>query len=117
MNLADIEVSIHEAIDAGDPDTIEMYAAHAAESLAELGELLCAAIIGTDHRAWHSVMALAHQKSPALADALEAIEQHCDRQRASFIEARARNLADAAEHNAQCLAELQAELNGEVCDG
>lgn len=113
MTLSEIEISIHESIDAGDADTLEMYSAHCAEHLNELAEMLCLAIIGTDHRAWASVMALASQKSPALADALESIEQHIDRSRAGFIEARARNLADAAEHNAQCLAELQSELNGE----
>lgn len=113
MNLAEIEYSVHEALDAGDPDTLEMFAAHCAENLAELGEVLCAAIIGTDHRAWASVMAVAAQKSPGLADALESIEAHIDRRRASFIESRARNIADAAEHDMQCLAELQAELNGE----
>lgn len=114
MTLADIEVSIHEAIDGGDPDTVEYYAAHCAESLNELGELLCAAIIGTDFRAWASVMAVAAQKSPALADAFESIEAHIDRQRASFIEARARNIADAAEHSMQMLTELNTELSGMV---
>lgn len=111
MNLAEIESSVHEAIDAGDPDTIEMYAEHVAESMNPLVEALCLAIIGMDFRAWASVMAVAAQKSTALADALESIEAHCDRQRASFIEARARNLADAAEHHAQMLAELNGELN------
>lgn len=111
MTLSDIESSVHEAIDAGDPVTLELYAERCAESLNELGELLCAAIIGTDHRAWASVMAAAAQKAPALADALEAVEQHCDRSRAAFIELRALKLADAAEHDKQMLAELQSELN------
>lgn len=114
MTLNDIESSAHEAIDAGNPETLGLYAEHCAESLNELGEMLCLAIISTDHRAWASVMAVAAQTSPALADSLESIEQHIDRQRAAFIEKRARNLADAAEHNAQCLAELQAELNRET---
>lgn len=111
MHLAKIEQSLHEAIDAGDTDTLEYYAEHVAESMNPLTEALCLAIIGTDYIAWASVMAVASQKAPALADALESIERHIDRQRAVFIEARARNIADAAEHDAQCLAELQAELN------
>lgn len=111
MNLAEIESSVHEAIDAGDPDTLEMYSVHCAEKLNELGEILCAAIIATDYLSWASTVAVASQKSPALAEALEAIEQHCDRSRAAFIEARARNLADAEEHNSQMLAELNDELN------
>lgn len=111
MNLAEIEISVHEAIDAGDTDTLEHYAEHVAESMNPLVEALCLAIIGMDFRAWASVMAVAAQKSPGLADALEAVERHVDKQRASFIEVRARNLDDAAEHHAQCLAELQAELN------
>lgn len=113
MTLSDIESSIHESIDSGDSDTLEMYAAHAAESLNELGELLCLAIISTNHVDWSDIISVAKRREPALADALEAIEQHIDRKRASFIESRARNIADAAEHNAQCSAELQAELNGE----
>lgn len=111
MNMAEIETSVHEAIDAGDADTLEYYAEHAAESMNPLTEALCLAIIGMDFRAWERVMALTDQWDPALADALKAIEAHIDRQRAGFIESRARSLADAAEHNAQCLAELQAELN------
>lgn len=111
MSLAEIEQSLHEAIDAGDTDTLEHYAEHVAESMNPLVEALCLAIIGMDFRAWASVMAMAAQKSPALADALEAVEQHVDRQRASFIEKRARNIADASEHDAQMLAELNSELN------
>lgn len=111
MTLADIESSIHESIDSGDPDTLEHYAEHVAESMNPLTEALCLAIIGTDYSAWASVMAVASQKAPALADALESIERHIDRQRASFIEARARNIADAAEHDAQMLAQMNAELN------
>lgn len=111
MTLSEIEATVHESLDAGDPETLELYAEHAAESLAELGEILCAAITATDYRAWASVLVVAEQKSPGLADALEAVAQHVDRQRAAFIEKRARSLADEAEHNAQCLAELNAELN------
>ena len=111
MNLAEIEQSVHGSIDAGDPTTLALYAEHAAETMTPLVEALCLAIIRTDFRAWASVMAVAAQKSPALADALESIERHIDKQRASFIEARASKLSDEAEHNAQCLAELQAELN------
>lgn len=114
MTLADIESSIHESIDSGDPDTLEHYAEHVAESMNPLTEALCLAIIGTNYGAWTSVMAVAAQKAPAMADALESIEEHIDRQRASFIEARARSIADAAEHNAQLLAELNAELNREA---
>lgn len=113
MHLAKIEQSLHEAIDAGDTDTLEHYVEHVAESMNPLTEALCLAIIGMDFRAWERVMALTDQWDPALADALKAIEAHIDRQRASFIESRARNISDAAEHNAQCLAELQEELNGE----
>lgn len=111
MSLAEIEQSLHEAIDAGDTDTLEHYAEHVAESMNPLTEALCLAIIGSDYSAWTSVMAVAAQKAPALADALESIDAHIDRQRASFIEARARNIADAAEHNSQMLAELNDELN------
>lgn len=111
MNLAKIEQSLHEAIDAGDTDTLEHYAEHVAESMNPLTEALCLAIIGTDYSAWNAVLTVLSQKLPDLADALKAIEAHIDRQRASFIESRARNIADAAEHDAQCLAELQAELN------
>lgn len=111
MNLAKIEQSLHEAIDAGDTDTLEHYAEHVAESMNPLTEALCLAIIGMDFRAWASVMAVAAQKAPALADALESIEKHIDKQRAAFIERRSRRLSDEAEHNAQMLAELQAELN------
>lgn len=112
MKLGEIETSVHESIDSGDPETLEMYAANCAESMNELSELLCAAIIGTDHRDWASLLAVASQKAPALADALESIEQHIDRNRAAFIESRARNIQDVADHNAICLAELQAGLNG-----
>ena len=111
MTLAEIEQSVHEALDAGDHDTLALYAEHAAESMNPLVEALCLAVIGTDYRAWSSVMAVASQKAPALADSLESIERHIDRNRAAFIESRASKLADEAEHNAQCLAELQAELN------
>ena len=104
MNLAEIEQSVHESIDAGDPDTLDLYAEHAAESMNPLVEALCLAIIRTDFRAWHSVMALTCQKSPALADALESIEAHIDKQRAAFTEARASKLADLSEHDAQMLA-------------
>lgn len=111
MTFADIESSLHEAIDNGDPDTLEYYAEHIVESMNPLAEALCLAIIGMDFRAWASVLAVAAQKSPALADALESIERHIDRQRAAFIESRANKLSDEAEHNAQMLAELNAELN------
>lgn len=111
MTLNEIETSVHEAIDAGDANTLEHYAEHVAESINPLTEALCLAIIGMDFRAWASVMAAASQKSPALADALESIERHIDRQRAAFIERRARRLSDEAEHNAQLLAELNAELS------
>lgn len=111
MTLSEIEQSVHESLDSDDPETLEMYASHCAESLNELSEMLCAAIIGTDHRAWASVMAVAAQKATKLADALESIEQHIDRNRAAFIESRASKLADLSEHDKQMLAELQAELN------
>lgn len=116
MHLTKIEQSLHEAIDAGDTDTLERYAEHAAESMNPLTEALCLAIIGTDYSAWVSVMAVAAQKAPALADALESIEKHINRQRAAFIESRALKLSDEAEHNAQLLAELNAELNRGACD-
>ena len=112
--LNQIERRLHESIDAGDPDTLELYAEHVAESMNPLTEALCLAIIETDRNAWVSVMAVAAQKSPKLADALEAIERHIDKQRAAFIESRARNIQDVAEHNSQCLAELQDELNRET---
>lgn len=111
MILSEIESSVHESIDACDPDTLALYAEHCAESMNPLVEALCAAIIGTDYHAWASLMAVASQKAPALADALESIEQHIDRNRAAFIESRARNLADLSEHDKQMLAQLQAELN------
>lgn len=111
MTLSDIEVSVHEALDAGDQDTLEMYAAHAAESLNDLGELLCLAIINSNHVDWSDIISVASRRDPGLAHALTVIEQHVDRDRAAFIEARARNIADAAEHDAQMLAELNAELN------
>ena len=111
MILSEIESSVHESIDAGDPDTLSLYAEHAAESANPLVEALCLAIIGTDHRAWSAVLAVASQRAPDLADSLESLERHIDRQRAAFIEARARNIQDVADHNAICLAELQAELN------
>jgi hypothetical protein len=111
MSLADIEQSIHEQLDSADPDTLALYAEHCTESMNPLVEALCLAIIRTDFRAWASVMALTCQKLPDLADALEAIERHIDKQRASFIESRASKLADEAEHNSQMLAELNAELN------
>lgn len=114
MMLSEIEQSLHESIDSGDPDTLALYAEHCAESMNPLVEALCLAIIGTDFRAWASVMAVAAQKSPSLADALEAIEAHIDKQRASFIESRASKLDDLSEHDKQCLAELQAELNRET---
>lgn len=112
MTLSDIETSVHESIDSGDPDTLEFYAVHCAEGLAELGELLCLSIINTNHVDWSDIISVAARREPALASALEAIEQHCDRQRAAFIEQRARNIQDVADHNAICLAELQAELDG-----
>lgn len=114
MTMSDIEQSVHESIDSGDPDTLALYAEHCADSMNPLVEALCLAIIRTDFRAWAFVMAVAAQKSPGLADALESIERHIDRQRASFIEQRARNIQDVADHNAICLAELQAELNRET---
>ena len=114
MTIADIESSVHEAIDAGDPDTLEFYASHCAESLNELGELLCLAIINTNHVDWSDIISVAARRDPCLAHALTAIEWHIDRDRASFIETRARNIADEAEHNSQMLAELNAELNRET---
>lgn len=116
MNLSEIETSVHEAIDSGDHDTLERYAEHVAESMNPLTEALCLAIIGMDFRAWASVIAVSAQKAPALADALESIERHIDRQRAAFIESRALKLSDEAEHNSQLLAELNAELNRGACD-
>lgn len=113
MTLSEIETSVHASIDAGDSETLGYFAEHCAESMNPLVEALCLAIIRTDYHAWASVMAVAAQKSPKLADALEAIEQHCDRSRAAFIEKRAMKLADMSEHDKQCLAELQAELNRE----
>lgn len=110
MSIREIEQSIHEAIDAGDSDTLDAYAEHCAESLNELGELACRAVIGTGYPAWLSIMAVASQKSPALAGALEAIEEHITRQRAVFIEQRAQSLADQAEHEAQQLADLNEEF-------
>lgn len=117
MNLSEIETSVHEAIDAGDADALDYYAEHVAESMNPLTEALCLAIIGTDYSAWASVMAVAAQKAPALADALESIERHIDndKQLEAFIERRARRLSDEAEHNAQLLAELNAELNRGTC--
>lgn len=111
MTLSEIEATVHESIDAGDSETLLLYAEHAAEHLHELGEVLCAAIIGANHVDWSDIISVASRRDPALADALEAIDRHIDRERAAFIEQRARSLADEAEHNAQCLAELNAELN------
>jgi hypothetical protein len=110
MHLKEIKQSIREALDADDTETHELYAVHCAERLNELGETLCLAIKRTDLRAWQSLMAVAAQKAPALADALEAIEEHITRQRATFIEQRAQNLADQAEHEAQQLADLNEEF-------
>ncbi|MFP5419909.1 MAG: hypothetical protein ACLGID_00380 [Gammaproteobacteria bacterium] len=110
MSIRQIEQSLHEAIDAGESETLELYAEHCAESLNELGESLCLAVIGMGHPAWLAVMAVASQRAPKLADALESIEEHISRQRASFIEARALNISDAAEHDAMCRAELNSEL-------
>ena len=110
MNIRQIELSIHEAIDAGSADTVEAYAEHCAERLYELGELLCLAIINVDAPRWASVMAVAAQKAPGLADALEKIEEHITRQRAAFIEKRAQAIDDAAEHGAMCRAELNSDL-------
>lgn len=110
MNLRQIESSVHEAIDAGDTETVEAYAEHCGQSLNELGELLCLEIINVDAPRWASVMAVAAQKAPGLADALEKIEEHITRQRAAFIEQRAQAIDDAAEHDAMCRAELNSEL-------
>lgn len=107
MTLADLEQQIHDAIEAEDSETLELYAEYSAERLNELGETLCLAVIGADFRAWASVMAVAAQKLPALASALEAIEEHVTRSRAAFIEQLARRRADEIEHNAQQSAELE----------
>lgn len=114
MNIREIESAVHEALDAGDIDTVERYAEHCAEGLCELGESLCLAIIGTDYRAWASILAVVSQKSPALADSLEAIEEHITRQRAAFIEKRAQQIDDQAEHDAMCRAEVNAEFKEAV---
>lgn len=110
MTIRQIEQGLHEAIDAGDSDALEQYAEHCAQNLNELGELLCLAVIGMGHPAWLAVMAVASQRAPKLADALESIEEHITRQRAGFIEARAQKISDAAEHDAMCRADLDREL-------
>lgn len=110
MTIQEIEQSVHEAIDAGDSNTLELYAEHCAESLAELGESLCLAVIEMDRPQWLAVMSVASQKAPKLADALEAIEEHITRERAAFIESRALKISDEAEHDAMCRAELNREL-------
>lgn len=117
MLPSEIEESVLQALDEGHEPTIESYAEFAAGhiDMGALTEALCLAIIGTDYSAWVSVMAVAAQNAPAMADALESIEAHIDRQRAAFIESRALKLSDEAEHNAQLLAELNAELNRGAC--
>lgn len=110
MSIRQIEQGLHEAIDAGDSETLELYAEHCAESLNELGESLCLAVIGMGHPAWLAVMAVASQRAPKLADALESIEEHISRQRAGFIEALALKISDEAEHDAMCRADLDREL-------
>lgn len=110
MTLADLEQQIHDAIEAGDSETLELYAEYSAEQLNELGETLCLAVIAADFRAWASVMAVAAQKLPALASALEAIEEHITRSRAAFIEQLAQKRADEIEHSAQCRGELNHEF-------
>ncbi|WXL23946.1 hypothetical protein WG219_11325 [Ectopseudomonas mendocina] len=89
MEIRQIIDSLSEAIDAGDADVIERYAEHCAEGMNELGELLCIAIIEMDRPQWLAVMSVTSQKTPKLADALEAIERHIDRERHAFIGKRA----------------------------
>ena len=110
MSIRQIEQGLHEAIDAGDSETLELYAEHCAESLNELGESLCLAVIGINHVDWSDLISVASRRAPKLADALEAIEEHITRQRAGFIEARAQKISDAAEHDAMCRADLNREL-------
>lgn len=106
MNLAQHKQLIHKALDAGDSDTVELYAEHCAQELNELGEELCAAVIHADGIAWAAVMAVAAQSAPGLADALEKIEEHVRREQDAFEDKRAAAQMDEAEHDAQCRAEL-----------
>ncbi|WP_324731010.1 hypothetical protein [Pseudomonas paeninsulae] len=96
MNLNELEQHIHDAIEAGDRDTLELYAEYAAERLNELGEVLCLAVI--------------RQDLAALARAVEVIEHHVDRSRAAFTGALALKRMGQVEHEAQCRAELNVEL-------
>lgn len=110
MEIRQIEEAIHEAIDNGEESAVSAYAEHCAKELCGLFEAQCVAIILADYKAWVSVMAVAAQKAPALADALEQIERGIDRQRATFIEKHAQKISDQREHEAQCRAELNIEL-------
>lgn len=109
MNLAEIESKVHAAIDAEDAPTIEAYAEHCAERIGDIGVLLCMAVIGAEHSGWSSVMAVAAQKEPDLADALEKLEDHITRERAAFTELYAQKIDDDNEAYQLAKAELDRE--------
>lgn len=111
MNLAEIESMVHAAIDAGDEVTIEAYAEHCAERLEDIGVMLCLALIGIGGREFASVMAVAAQKTPDLADALEKLEDHIQRSRALFTEQRAQKLSDEIEDEEMRRAEMNKEFS------
>ena len=97
MNLQQIEQSIHEAIDAGDEQTMAAYAEHSAGWIdSSLVTELCKALLSDTRRGtWPELMAVIMDRAPDLALVIFKIDQHTDKHRAEFMECEARRVFDA----------------------
>lgn len=105
----DAERAVHQALDAGDADTLSEFADFAAGEIDDkhIGALLLT-ILQADSSRWAFMLAGVRQYSPDLADAINKLENELERQRAKFIEEYASFQLEQADADEMAMAEIDA---------
>jgi hypothetical protein len=91
LQQAAAEQSIHDLLEAENPDTLADFAEFAAGEIDDKHvAALLLAILLADSEAWAFVLTHLHAMNPELAGAIARLENEQERQRAKFIEWEAR---------------------------
>lgn len=107
IQQAAAEQSIHDLLEADDPDTLADFADFAAGEIDDkhVAALLLAILQSGNHTRWSFLLATVRQYAPDLADAIDTLENALERQRAKFIESEARELLAQADLSNEVAAE------------
>lgn len=105
----DAERAVHQALDAGDADTLAEFADFAAGEIdgKHIAALLLS-VLQADSARWAFMLAGVRQYSPELADAIDRLENELERQRAKFIEAYASFQLEQTDADEMAKAEVDA---------